>query len=298
MKKVVSVSLGSSKRNHAVETEILGEKFYIERIGTDGDKKKVIRLIEELDGKVDAFGMGGTDLYLYAGDRRYILRDSLPIARAAKKTPVVDGSGLKNTLERKVVHYLLERDPAFRQKKVLLVCGVDRFGMAQAFSSAGCSVVYGDIIFSLGLPIPLYSLKTLEKVARALVPIICYLPIKYLYPTGEKQEKNNPRFHRFFDEAEVVAGDFHFISRNMPSRLDGKIILTNTVTKEDVENLRSRGVDTLITTTPELNGRSFGTNVMEAALVSLLEKPLHEIKPEDYEEMLDKIGFIPRIEKL
>jgi len=35
MKRVVSVSLGSSKRNHSVITEILGETFLIERIGTD-----------------------------------------------------------------------------------------------------------------------------------------------------------------------------------------------------------------------------------------------------------------------
>ncbi|MGE5653834.1 MAG: quinate 5-dehydrogenase, partial [Bacillota bacterium] len=45
MKRVVSVSLGSSKRNHAVETEILGEQFRIERIGTDGDMNKAIAMI-------------------------------------------------------------------------------------------------------------------------------------------------------------------------------------------------------------------------------------------------------------
>lgn len=39
MKHVVSVSLGSSTRDHRVETEFLGEKFSIERIGMDGDYK-------------------------------------------------------------------------------------------------------------------------------------------------------------------------------------------------------------------------------------------------------------------
>ncbi|KUJ90606.1 MAG: hypothetical protein XD37_1142, partial [Thermoanaerobacter thermocopriae] len=36
MKKVVSISIGSSTRNKTAEVEILGEKFVIERIGTDG----------------------------------------------------------------------------------------------------------------------------------------------------------------------------------------------------------------------------------------------------------------------
>jgi hypothetical protein len=32
--------------------------------------------------------------------------------------------------------------------------------------------------------------------------------------------------------------------------------------------------------------------------VALLDKPLPEIKPEDYLSMLDKVGFEPRIEDL
>lgn len=59
MKRVVSISLGSSKRDHQVETEFLGEKFRIERIGTDGDMERMITMIRELDGRVDAFGLGG-----------------------------------------------------------------------------------------------------------------------------------------------------------------------------------------------------------------------------------------------
>jgi hypothetical protein len=34
---------------------------------------------------------------------------------------------------------------------------------------------------------------------------------------------------------------------------------------------------------------------MEALLVSYLGKPVHSISPQDYSEMLDRIGFLPRI---
>jgi hypothetical protein len=108
MKHVIGVSLGSSKRNHSVEAEFLGEKFLIERIGTDGDLNKAEELLRELDGKVDAFGMGGIDLYLVAGDRRYAIRDAQRLARAVTKSPIVDGSGLKSTLERRVIRYLAD----------------------------------------------------------------------------------------------------------------------------------------------------------------------------------------------
>ena len=58
MKRAVSISIGSSKRNKAVEVTLLGEKVSIERIGTDGDMEKAAHLYQEMDGKVDAFGVG------------------------------------------------------------------------------------------------------------------------------------------------------------------------------------------------------------------------------------------------
>ncbi|MCG0238267.1 MAG: quinate 5-dehydrogenase [Firmicutes bacterium] len=299
MRRVVSISLGSSERNHTVETEILGERFRIERIGTDGSKERAIALIRELDGKVDAFGMGGTDLYVWAGRKRLVLRDSLPLAQAARKTPIVDGSGLKNTLERRVVEYLDQAGVLpLRGMKALMVSGVDRFGMAEALLAAGARVTFGDLAFLVGLPVPIRSLGLLELLGRTIGPIIAAMPIDWLYPTGEKQRQNTPRYGRFFAAHELIAGDFHLIRRYMPPRLDGKVVLTNTVTRKDVEELRRRGVRLLITTTPELQGRSFGTNVMEAVLVALSGKRPEELTPADYNELLDRIGFRPRIEPL
>jgi hypothetical protein len=126
MKRIVSVSLGSSTRNHHVVVRIGQEDYSIERIGTDGSYDKAIELIKELDGKADAFGMGGISMYLYGRNhRRYIMRSALPLLKTAQKTPMVDGSGLKNTLERHVVQYLKEElGINLKEKTVLVVCGI------------------------------------------------------------------------------------------------------------------------------------------------------------------------------
>lgn len=299
MKHVVSVSLGSSSRNHSVVVNILNETFKIQRIGTDGDMKHAINMIKQLDGKVDAIGLGGIDLYICAGRRKYILKDAEVLAKAAKKTPVVDGSGLKNTLERKVITYLdKEYGFNFKNKKVLLVSGADRFGMAESLSQTGCDLLLGDLIFALGIPIPIRSLKALDLIARIVAPIISRLPFKYLYPTGEKQTEITPKYAKYYYEADIIAGDFHFIKRYLPENLNHKVIITNTVTQDDIELLKTRGVKTLVTTTPNLNGRSFGTNVMEGVLVALLSKNPTQITAQDYSQMLDKINFKPRIEVL
>ncbi len=299
MKRVVSISLGSSNRNHQAVAEFAGQDFLIERIGTDGDKNKAIQLIQELDGKVDAFGMGGTDLYVYAGNKRYTFSESAQIAAAARKTPIVDGSGIKNTLERRVIQYLAQHQEInFKNKPVLVVCAVDRFGLAEELVESGSKAVFGDLLFGLGLPIPIRKLKTLAMLARIIAPVITKLPISLFYPTGNEQMKNTPRFNSYFQEAEIIAGDFHFIRKYMPARLDGKLIITNTVMQEDEKMLQERGVSTLITTTPEIGGRSFGTNILEGVLVTLSGKRPEELTVTDYDHILDQINITPRIKRL
>lgn len=301
MRRIVSVSIGSSQRDSRAVVNVCGEDFSVERIGTDGDMQKAIAILKELDGKVAAFGMGGIDLYLQGGKRRYILREGKKIARAPKITPIVDGSGLKNTLERRAIETLATTDPEmFKGKKVLLTCAVDRFGMAQALQHTGSEVLYGDLMFALGISAPIYNLKAMERVVTVLAPLAVQLPFRWLYPTGTKQEEspNRSKYAKFYAWADVIAGDYHMIRKYMPDDLAGKTIITNTITSEDVEFLKARSVRELITTTPNLGGRSFGTNVMEGLLVALLDKPLSEITPEDYNRMLDKIGFVPRRELL
>lgn len=299
MKRIISVSLGSSRRNHKTIQQFAGQTFSIERIGTDGDKQKAIELIRLLDGQVDAFGLGGTDLYIYVGNRRYTFRESAQIAAAAQKTPIVDGSGVKNTLERRVVKFLEENEVyRFQGKRVLVVCAVDRFGLAEALVNAGSAVVFGDLLFGLGLPLPIRSLDGLARLAKVVAPVITQLPVSFFYPTGDRQLSTRPRFSRYFTEADVVAGDFHFIRRYMPPSLAGKTVITNTITGEDEALLRERGVATLVTTTPDMGGRSFGTNVLEGVAVALAGKRPEELTAADYDRILNEMGIQPTVKRL
>jgi hypothetical protein len=300
MKTVVSVSLGSSTRDHHADVNLLGEAFDISRIGTDGKLDAAIAKVRELDGKVDAIGLGGIDVYLYAGKHRFALRDGLRLLDAAKITPVVDGSGLKNTLEREAVRYM-QQDLGIdlHGKRVLMVSALDRFGMAQALVDAGADVLFGDFIFALDLDKPVKGLHEFEEMAERYLPDACKLPFQFFYPTGKKQDKPpQPKYPQYYRDADIIAGDFHFMRQFMPDDLTGKIVLTNTVTEGDVNELRKRGVKTLITTTPDFQGRSFGTNVVEAALVALLGKKWSEVSASDYESLLERLHLQPRVVSL
>jgi hypothetical protein len=221
----------------------------------------------------------------------------LRLLEAVKTTPVLDGSGLKNTLERNTIAFMRDvLGMRLRGTRVLMVSALDRFGMAQALVEAGADVLFGDFIFALDLDKPVRGLAEFEALADRYLPDACKLPFQFFYPTGKKQEKPpEPKYPQYYEEADIIAGDFHFMRQFMPARLDGKIVLTNTVTAANIEELRERGVALLITTTPDFQGRSFGTNVVEAALLALLGKKWEDVSAADYERVLHELHLDPRV---
>ncbi len=190
-----------------------------------------------------AIGIGGADMCLWLGSRRYTFRQIRRLVSGARITPVVDGSGLKNSLERQAVHYLQEHHilPLSRMN-AFLVMAVDRFGMAQALAEVCARTAFGDVIFGLGLPIPIHWYGSIRLLGSVLLPIITRLPFQWFYPTGAKQETRQPRARKMFEWADLIAGDWHYIRRYMPDELPGKVILTNTIRKADLELLREAGV--------------------------------------------------------
>jgi hypothetical protein len=298
-KRVVSVSLGSSKRNKESKVEILGEEFIIERIGTDGDMAKFSSMFRELDGKVAALGVGGADIYVVVGEKRYAFKQILKCIEGVTQTPIVDGSGLKHTLERETIHSLQREGIVdFAKERTLLVSAVDRYGMAEALDEVCPNVLYGDLIFGLGIPIAIRSYKTVKRIGNVALPIITRLPFKWFYPTGEKQDARTPKFGWAFDESTIIAGDSLYICRYAPDRLDGKTLITQSLRKANLEWLTSAGCRRAITTTPVFGGETFATNVMEGVLVALLGKKPEELSPQDYLAKLQELGWKPNVLEL
>ena len=298
MKRAVSISLGSTSRDKSVVTNLLGEEVLIERIGTDGDEKKAYQLFCDLDGKVDAFGVGGIDLYVHALKRDYPLHAGLRLVRDVKHTPVVDGGGLKATLESRVMQDVeIQLGDIIQSKTAFLVAGMTRSGMTESFLEAGYKCTFGDLMFGLGIPLAMYSVPVVNIVAAILLPIVGRMPIDMLYPTGEKQLEVIPKYINHYLDNSVIAGDWIYIKQHCPEDISGKMIVTNTTTQEDVSFLKERRAHYLVTTTPVMDGRSFGTNMFEAALVAAAGKN-RVLSNAELNSIIDQLGLQAQIQDL
>lgn len=296
IKEVVSVSLGSSARDHEADIDLLGERFVLRREGFDGDVSRAAARLAELDGTVDVLSLGGIDLYLRAGGRDYRFRATRRLAAQVKQTPLVCGAALKGPLEHATVRYMQDTlGLDLEGKRVLITSAVDRYGLAEGFLEAGCDIRYGDLLYVLGIPILIRRKRTFDALTRVLAPAAAQMPFSWLYPTGAKQDRppatNRAHLYERFD---IIAGDYQFVRTYMLEDMSGKWVVTNTTTAADVEEMRARGVELLVTTTPRLGGRSFGTNVIEAALIALTGSQ-SELEPEAYLRLLSAVGFSPDV---
>jgi len=293
MKHAISISLGSSKRDKSVKVNLNGQEILVERIGMDGDVEKARQMYLDLDGKVDAFGVGGVDLYLRLDEKEYPLHAALKLVSGVRQTPLCDGSGLKHTLERRVFQLAKSQlgDVSFRQ--AFIPVAADRAGLAEAVAEVSQRTVFGDLMVALGVPLPLYGIPAFKRVARIMLPIVSHFPMNMLF-YGSDGAEHEPKYTKYFEESDLIAGDFLFMRKYMPKNLSGKTVVTNTTTEENIALFKERGVKTLITTTPRFDGRTFGTNMNEAMLTAYAGKG-RRLTDDELNGLIDELELKPDI---
>jgi hypothetical protein len=237
-------------------------------------------------------------MYVYLDGRDYPIHAALKLVRDVHQTPLVDGRVLKRTMERRVFELAapaLGGIPHFSQAFVPF--GTDRIGLIQAVAEVADRVVIGDLMFVFGLPLPVRGLDRFRTLARILLPVVGYLPLSMLLPPGATGEKHDPKFSRYWAEADLIVGDMHYIHKYAPADLAGKVVITNTTTDENMQELKERRVMKVVTMTPRYEGRSFGTNVMEAVLTAYAGqvRPLSEA---ELGAIVEELELRPSVELL
>jgi len=178
------------------------------------------------------------------------------MVRFCEKTPLVDGGGLKNTLENRVAAFLDKKNRRLRhaaRRKVLVALGVDRWGSPNPSLMPATKTIFGDFMFGLDIRLPFITHRS-----RPLPRWSCNCQegsFCMVYPTGESR-RSARQVGKYYAWATVIGGDFHNIKRFMPDDLGGKVISANTTPLKTLKSSTRQAWKYLVTTTPVLEGRS------------------------------------------
>lgn len=303
MKRVICVSLGSSKYNYEFETEFLGQDFLVKRIGTDGDLRKAESLLTYWDQKADAIGIGSVRFPYTIGPRRLTESRVRQIEKisARIKTPITTGASLRKvSFEWSLRSLQYTLNEFFTNARVLVLSGLVNYNLAQIIAEYTNNITFADPVVEHGIPKFLNSLKDLERYANGVHEVLSYTPTRRLTSsTVPIQVWNRHILRRAMQKNSVIMVPYHDFYKYLNiaglEELGEKTIITSTVYDERVEFLKNRGVSMIIDNTPKIFERVVGVNVIEAMIIAALEKPKAQITDDELMEIISEQYLEPRI---
>ena len=93
-KKVVTVTLGSSKQDFSFETDFLGQHFEVQRLGADDDTGKAWELMRRNQASADAIGLGEIGDHFQVGLSTVVNTETKRLLNVVTRVPVTTGATL------------------------------------------------------------------------------------------------------------------------------------------------------------------------------------------------------------
>ena len=115
MKEIVVIHLNREDQDSSIH--LLNSELLIHRRGCGGEIEKARALIQEYDGKVDALALENLPAELQLGTIHRPHESGSALKLAAQSTPLVDGSGIRDGLERWAVILADRAQPGIFSRK-------------------------------------------------------------------------------------------------------------------------------------------------------------------------------------
>jgi predicted amino acid dehydrogenase len=296
MKKVVTVTLGSSKQDFDFETDFLGERFFVKRLGADGDHRKAWEMLRRQQASADAMGVGETSDHYHVGLRTIVNRETEKLTKVVTRVPVTTGAHLRRLLQvRAVRHVQKELGGYFNNNKVLFLSGMRNYEIAVALSEYTKNLSFADPVFQAGSPLLLGSLAQLELYARGNELVAGQKPFRLLEKSllGLK----NMRVANAVAGAHLIVGTFGEIKAvGSVANLEGKTLITSAVHDDQLAFYKQCKVNLVIDVTPNLfGGKVVGVATLEAMILAHLGRNANELADDEFEEIITELDIKPRL---
>ncbi len=295
MKKVVTVTLGSSKKDFEFKTEFLGQQFSVRRIGADHDSAKAWDLMRRHQASADAIGLGEISDHYQVGLRTVVNKETQRLLNVVTRVPVTTGATLRRLLQVRAVRFVQkELGHYFNNNLVLFLSGMRNYDMAVALSDYTKNLSFADALFQTGAPTMLTSLEQLEVYARGSEWVLNGRGAEML--ESSLTQFKNSRVSSVVAKSHVIVGTFAEIKAvGRPSNLEGKTLITSAVDDERMAFFKECKVNLVIDVSPKLFEKVVAINTLEAMILATLDKPMEEVSDDDFDEILTELNITPRL---
>ena len=296
MKKIASISLGPFSLDCNFRAKFLGHDFEVVRIGTDNDFKAAEKLVIEWRDKVDAIGLGLVHDHYSVGTRYFHQRDTARLEKLAGDTLVSTGVRLREIVQEWSLRSAQgELGNFFNNAKVLFLSGAANYRLASVMGEFTQNLSFADPVLQFGAPGLLHSLRALELYAAGSHPVLRVGPEDHLPSLAPARRFNRSLLKKAVRDADAIVASYHQLERYGPDELEGKVVLTSTISPDRLQTLKERGLRVVIDCSIQLFEQTVGLNVVEAMILAALGKPAKEIAHDDYLEIFTDLDLKPRI---
>lgn len=285
MPHVVALHFRPTSRTNE-KLNLLGQEIQLDHIGCNTDLDVMAEKIRAYDGVADAIALVGVSRYLRSGTEKVEHVEGAKLFKIAKKTPTVDGAGVRAAMERWAVRLVDDERPGlWSRKRILFVPSINHHGLERALGQYHTEIRQADAnLYDPNAPL-LYRLSRMADQSFRLID----------------SQPGEPRIRRNLENfawADILVGDAGTIRRYGPKELPYKTVVLESVGDEDIDAFRLARANTIVTTMPSLTDDPLARHsapIFEACLVALREDKEAALTENTYLNLIADLEWQPGV---
>jgi predicted amino acid dehydrogenase len=209
--------------------------------------------------------------------------------------PVTTGGRLGDIFQEWALrHAQTQLGSFFNNARVLFFSGMTDYKLALSMAEYSSNLQFADPILQLGVPKLLGSLDALNLYASGAHYVKDWT-LPSVMASGPVKEWARFVLRKAMQKASVIVAPVHELEDFGLEELAGKTVITATVNDERIDQLRDKGVVTIIDGSPVMHGHVLGANLLDAMIIAATGKRPNDILEDDYLEIITGLQSEPRI---
>jgi predicted amino acid dehydrogenase len=296
MKEIIKLSFGSSSDNFDDEIEMNGHKIHIRGIGVDYDFDLALSIVKKYAQECDAFALSGFILDIKQQNKTHVHRMVKAIREAAGDTPVLDGNMLRKAAFPWALKKFIDQEKHFLSNKTIaFYTGLVQWNILPFFQDYDCKLVFGDLFFSMGVPVSINGLKALDTFLKFNAPVLSRLRLKKKIKRDFGALESKSITMKSFFDADIFFMTESQLKFTELNDLKGKTVIIDRLSEENEKKLVNAKALRILTLFPSYaNLPQLSTSVIEAILHITHSRGI--LTEEDVLDYLQTFEIQPRIQ--